>query len=691
MRIELTKKDVNDIVFVTKWKKRMRDIIKSTYGEDTPDDKIEAYLSKKARETFKDRPAAIVNNYTNKLATCTLSEIFDMVENKQYIIGGDGVLFLQHDEKDNPTRAFITYNKSQRSAIKKERKKYDKGDYIWLTLDISQNNVKLIINSLYGVLGYVKFILSNRFIAQSVTNQGRQIICTAVCCFENFLADNLKFLTSSEMFEYIQNILNEYRTIPKEKQFHLDMFDMPTDYEEKVRKRLLKKCGFVPTKEDLAILDQIIANCTKEELSLLYYKNNLMEFNELPFIRAKLNYLVEHIEELKSPDKIKDLPKDLQDMIEDIIAFYMVFVAYTHPVFDRVRRGMFTNKKAVLYVDTDSNFLGLAPIMTHTRMLLKEEVIEKKDPTELRFILVNLIATFCQRIVNEALHRLAVGMNVKGEWAHIFTMKNEFYYDRIIFTDKKKRYVANQILKEGSIINNGIGEADIKGFDFKKATTKEFLREYYTYLCEEYILRADKINVSELYRILLRFRDQMKEEILNGDTKFYKQASVKAIENYKTPWSTQGVVAVHVWNTFNPDYMMELPVDCNIVPIKEFTAVKKSVVNRIGDKKETSSVYNFYDNKNVIWLQNNHPKYFDLFRENIIESPNQDIRKMSIKYMAVPKNEDIPLPDFFKDVVNVEKILIDAQALFSPLMESLGLRTQKVNSTTSYLSNIVKL
>lgn len=691
MKVQLSKKDVDDIRFVGKWKERMRDILKSTYGKDVPDNMIEAYLSKQAKEHFKDRPAAIVNNYTNQMVTCSLSEIFDAVDERKYIIGGDGVLFLQHDEKDNPTRAFITYNKKQRNVVKKERKKYDSRDYIWLTLDISQNNIKLIINSLYGVLGYIKFILSNRFIAQSVTNQGRQIICTAVCCFENFLADNLKFLTSSEMFEYIQNILNEYRSVSEEKRFHLDMFEINDNYQSKVKRRLLKKCGFQPSSEDIFILDQIISNCTKEELALLYYKNNLMEFNELPFIRAKLNYIVEHTEELKSPDNIKDLPNDVQKMINEIMDFYMVFVAYTHPVFDRVRRAMFTNKKAVLYVDTDSNFLGLSPLVRHTRLLLDKEVVKKKKPRDLRFILVNLIAVFCQKIVNEALYNLAIGMNAKDEWARIFGMKNEYYYDRIIFTDKKKRYVANQILKEGSEINDGIGKADIKGFDFKKATTKEFLRDYYTYLCEEYILRSDKINVSELYRILLRFRDEMKEEILNGDTKFYKQASVKAIENYKTPWSTQGVVAVHVWNTFNPDYMMELPVDCNIVPIKEFTAMKRSVVNQVGNKKETSHVYNFYENKNVVWLQEKYPSYFELFREQIIESPNPDIRKMSIKYMAVPKNDEIPLPAFFKDIVNVEKILVDAQSLFSPLMESLGLRTQRVNSTTAYLSNIVKL
>lgn len=677
--------------FVIRWKERMRKVLKASHPE-AKEKKIEKYLNKLVLEKFVERDVVLINNYTNQLVKTTLSATLNLIQSANLIIGGDGVLYRQHDEVDNVLVAFISHIKSMRNAMKKERKKYPKDSYEWLMCDISQSNYKKLINSLYGVMGYIKFILSNRFIAQSVTNQGRQIICSAVCCFENFLSDNMDFVTMDELVEYIMNIRGEYEEKYAERGMDLSIFAFDGDLYDLVKQRLLKKCGFLITVEEVAYVEKLLAPCTREELILLYYKNNLLEFNELPFIKRKLDYIVGNIDELNSPDHIADLPKDVRDAIDDIMDFYQIMVVYNYPVYDRVRKAMFTDKKAVLYVDTDSNFLGLAPLVRHTIQHLSPETVAKTlNNRILRRIIVNIFTCYCQIVVNQALTGLAQHMNIRGEWENIFSMKNEFYNERIVFTDKKKRYIALPVIQEGSILNDGEGIPDIKGFDFKKSTTKQFVKEYYTNLCVEYILKPNVINVGRLYHELMRFRNEISKGIKSGDTQYFKQASVNAVEHYKEPWSTQGITATYIWNIFNPDNMLELPGDCNIVPIKPLTANKRTVTQNINGKNVKVETLHWESNRNIIWLRENYPDYYNRFESGIMNNENPDIRKMSMSYMATPKNPEIPLPPFFDQIVDVEKILTDTLGLFLPIMESLGLRGQRVSSTTSYMSNIVKL
>lgn len=696
---------MNDVVilnttFIQRWMERMCSVLKSVYPSASKKT-ITKYLEKTVLKQCKNRNTVIINNYTNQLIKTDLLQLFDYIERKQFIIGGDGVLYLQHAEKDNPQCGYIEYVKAMRKLTKDERKRFIELSYEWFMKDIAQGNFKKKINSLYGVLGYIKFILSNRFIAQSVTNQGRQIISSATCCFENFLSDNLKFVTFAEMLEYIQNIRNEYNEKYSGKDENYGRLDV-SNFRFKgdpviiVKERLMKKCGFQITEIEVDALESILNSCSSEELVLIYYKNNLHEFNKLPFISAKLDYLLSEIDSLNSPDHIAKLPENLSQCVENILQFYQVFVMYSFPVYDRVRKTMFTDKKSVIYIDTDSNFLALSPLVKSTKSLLSATTIQEHDSRQLRRNIVNLFTYFCQKIVNIALHNLAISMHIKGEWEHIFSMKNEYYDERIVFTiGKKKRYLALQVIQEGKELNEGKGQIEIKGFDFKKATTKEFVRDYFTRLSIDMILRAKEIDVSKIYKELLRFRKEMETDIKNGETRYYKQSDVKEITNYKKPWSTQGITSIHLWNVLCPDYAIELPADVNIVPIKDMTAKKrkvKTVVIVNGQEEiQYNEVVDFSSNKTLNWLKTSYPEYYDRIERGIINNENDEIRKMGMKFIATPKNPEIPLPPFFSELIDTERIVSSTIELYLPIMESLGLRPQKVNATTQYLSNIVKL
>lgn len=655
-----------EAIFITEWKDKMREIIYARYGLNLSRKKIDAYLDKVIEKNIYNPKVAVVNNYTNQEVKTNVLDLIDIIRKHNLIIGGGGVLYHQHGSKDNILLDYILDLQRLRKHHKNERKKYKEDTDEWLMEDIMQGNVKVKVNSLYGIHGYPLFYLYNRFIAEAITNCGRQIIATAVMTFENFLSGSILFNTENEVYMYINRIANEADKV----KMHTEIFDTD-NIEHKIMKKLVNKCAFDPSDEFIININAIVDNLTMEQKILLFYKNNLFEFSRNSFIRDKLRYIIDTLDELKAPEMSEIKNDSVRDAINAVWEFYSVFVLYDYPIFDRVRKAMYTDRKNVLYVDTDSNFLALNEWVC----FCKNEVLLNqfnKDEKTIDFISVNLIAIFLSRVIDRGLHTLAYNMNVTEKYADVLTMKNEFYLEKIVFTDAKKRYISNAILQEGKLLGDGLGKPEIKGFDFKKASVKPFVRDYYTNICLNDILRSKKIDVEVIFQKILALQKDIEESMKRGESKYYKQANVQIVEHYKKPYSSQGICAVILWNALCPEYTLELPTDVDIVPIKPLGNVK-------GNRK------------NVEWFREKYPDAYRLLETNIYNNPNPLIANMGLKYIAKPKNSNITLPVWFADIVDTQKVVLDITKLFHPILKSLGLKILKTDASTEYMTNIVDL
>ena len=445
-----------EAIFVTQWKDEMKRRIKLRFrNKNLNVKKINDYLDSLISEYMSNPEVEIINNYREQCVTTDLLSLIDTIVENQLIIGGGGVLYVQHNTtgKENIVFDYIDHQKGTRNSYKAKRKQNAHNPDLFAYYDILQNAAKIILNSLYGVHGYEGFVLYNRFIAESITNIGRQIITTAVMTFDNFLSNAVLFNTEEEIYQYITNICSEY-----DKDMDYSIFEID-NINHKVVKRLIDKCAFDQSDEFVSIIENMVENMEYGEKVLLYYKNNLYEFSKIPFIMDKLRFIIDNIDELKAPDKNLIKNEQALQYIDDIWDFYERFVLYDYPVYDRVRKAMYTDRKSVLYVDTDSNFLGLDPWVK----FIKNEVLNNKfnkDETEITFIAVNVMALFLSEVIDHGLMCFAKHMNVKPEFAKILNMKNEFYLSRIIFTDAKKRYISNSVLQEGVLLNDGIGKPD---------------------------------------------------------------------------------------------------------------------------------------------------------------------------------------------------------------------------------------
>ena len=582
-----------------------------------------------------------------------------------------------------------------RKDAKKERTKYAKGTDEWDEADRKQLAFKLIINSLYGCLGYPGFIMFNIFLAESITNQGKHIITTAINAIENFLGDAMWFENESEVFNTIQNIDNEFfkKTKGHLSEEALRRFDIDFDkLPQMTTKRFLKHCIFNYSPEFVETISSIFNKMSTDELLMMYYKNNLMEFSRLSFMKDKIKHLIIENGKLEFCEDWCYKNEECVEMLHDIWSFYEFFVLYDYPTFDRIQKAMYLDKSRSLYTDTDSVFISLNEVVK----FIENEIFESYEESgmskrDLTFTAANFTLSIVNRMIAAALQGLCKSLNITPEYAKMLTMKNEFFFQRIIFQDVKKRYASLALLQEGQVLGeDGKGKPEIKGFDFIKAGTKPFVREYYERLCYEEILFPEEIKPQRIFKRVLTLKRMMEDTIKTGNMEFFKQANVKRPEHYKNPYSTQGVCAIMLWNALCPDKALQFPIDVNIVPIKELTFVKPpkksddSPINRMVNKTPT-------DYKNIAWYAEKHPEAYRRLFKSIYMSDNGLIRHMNLSSIAVPKNIDYKLPEYVTDLFDIDSVINGTMDLILPIMKSVGINSFQVTSTTEYMSNMISL
>ena len=668
---------------ITEWKTEMSKLLKMKYGDKFTKSEINDKLDKIIKKDLKNQNVTVFNNYTNTAVRTNVLDLTDSIEANHLIITGGGCLFLPHGTKPNILIDFILEIMKRRKDAKKMRKNFEKGSDGWLKWDIAQLLNKLVINSLYGCMGYPGFLLYNVFTAEAITSEGRFIITTAINCIEAFLGNAFYFVDESELTHYIYTIHAEYK---KYGELDVSKFGI-NDYLPLVYDRLIEKSKFTMTDKMKVNLLDMLTGKPQGELALLYYKNNLLEFSKLDFVKAKFKYIIENngllsfceMDLLKN-DEMRQVTKSIWDL-------YEVFVLYNYPINDKIRKAMYLPKTRALYTDTDSVFVSVCHLVDY----IKNDVLHGNNPmasdNDLTFTSVNLMLIFINIAVDRYLKTLCYSTNIEPEYAEKLGMKNEFYLKRILFVEKKKRYISLSILQEGQLLGKGRGKPEIKGFEFIKSNVKPYLRDFYTQLATDEILEADEISPSRIFKKMAQLKSDIEYGMSHGDSKFYKQAKVKTPDNYKNPFSTQGITAVMLWNAICPTMAIELPADVNIVPIKSLRLPKPPERTKPTEAVQLDP----FKNKNIEELADKYPDVYQRLYNEIYTNVNPQIRYMNLSSIALPKNSNITIPQYVFDLINYDDIVTNSIQLFLPVMESLGIRSVPTTSNTNHMTNIIQL
>lgn len=441
-----------------------------------------------------------------------------------------------------------------------------------------------------------------------------------------------------------------------------------------------------------------------ECLKMLYYKNNIHEFNRTKIMRKVIRDLFDSIDRLtlgdpyafENPEKTGTrLKEGAYDKFKDFMIAYQVMVQYNYPIYDCVRRTRYTDKKAVLYIDTDSNFIGLDPFVR----FIRDEIYNNDYGHYDNFIFK--VSSVYTMVLSDVVARNFVHFykmrNISDEYGKILAMKNEFFFTRMAFANVKKRYFGWMMLQEGSIIHDGKGELEIKGFDFIKAGTKDTIRNKYREFVTK-ILHAEHINIRDMIKEAWDFKEEMRRDILAGDTSFFKQTTVSIPEHYKRPYSQQGIKGIIVWNAINTKETIDFPAPVDIVPItlaKGFTEKRRDAIIAYGPRPVINREFETIASSMPALFKfiKDYPDEYENFYHNVLTSNTKEVADMEFTVIAKPMHYDGELPNWFKSIIDTDKIVYDAVSLLTPVLQTTGIKSSKVGQKKliNHYNNIVEV
>lgn len=645
---------------------------------DVPASQIEQMVAKIYEKRVRDTNVQIYNNYENTVAPTTLVQLVDWFQTSKPLIAESGVYFYPKNQKRNVNVEIIKDDMLDvRTIHKKEKfKAMEAGDeFLAAVKDLQQGNDKKAANSGYGAEGESSSFLYNIHSAMSVTASGRGQISTACQCFENLLADNVKFFHMTEFFTWVYNIIHE------EPDWQYDAFEIIGIVPSRTQfiERYASKFGH----ESLMNLDQIgmvYDTLTDEQRIRVYYKANIREFLSLRKPSDLYSDIACSDVEFIDPNKI---PDELKKQIDKLTNWIIEFVAYKYGVFRYEDRTRYQKRKVTIVIDTDSNFLYYGDLYRYliNNVLQGKLFRKKKDRDSYKMRVLNVLSNVSTVAITQRLWEYTGTANVAEEDRKWIKMKNEFYYTRVIVTFAKKSYVGLQARQEEVVFKEP--KLDVKGVNFFKSTASEDTSKFiYQDVLMDQLLDppSGKVSLRSTYKVINDFQNKMYDEIKNGALGYLKRSiRVKTPDGYANPMRIGQYKAVFVWNSIVPDKeRIDLPATITLVKVL------------LRNKQDAAALEKWPDIYN---------KVIELFDTNEdigdYTDPETGKRKKGkgIKAIAMPSEYD-EVPEWLLAIIDTETLVVDNMSLFTQLYRPLGMAkgtTSHNGSQVSYYTNIVRI
>lgn len=582
-------------------------------------------------------------------------------------------------------------------------------------------------------LGQYTALIYNPNVATSITSQGRASVSSMTLHFEMFLADNVKFGSLNEMIEYINHICSERRN----RKFSDIMILSHIPSKEECFAKLVLESGFrwVPNDKELDIIWKIVNNLTQEDITRIYYKNNLYEFASNPYVFAIIRRMLHNLQRpfytsSKVPPEIANDLNHLKDLM-------MEYVYYRYMFIDRIDRCDNMIKSVTMVSDTDSTIISVDawyrfvvnqineeelrianycpdPIMFLDRNedgewdnkewmqcisfepkkldynFETDEIVEMErtnhtdtfTPNDnVRYSIISIIAYILDNTVNDYMIKGCENCNsVKNPYheakACKIYAKNEFLFKRLLMTLVKKNYASLMEIQEGNMVPLD-KQLDTKGIEIlTKSSKAESTRKALKKILLDDILRAPVIDQFRFIKDIAIFQKQIIDSVRSGSKEFYKPVTIKSKSAYDDPMRIQGIKASIAWNMIKPDSEVAINLDeRNAVDIAK-VQIDRATIDKIKDT--FPDVY-----QNIVTALDND--IFKTYAKNPKTGKKDKLISNEIVAVSIPL--DVNLPEWLEPFIDYNSILADNLNGFP--YESIGIKRLQRNSINC--TNIVQL
>ncbi|ALN97896.1 putative B-family DNA-polymerase catalytic subunit [Bacillus phage vB_BpuM-BpSp] len=601
-------------------------------------EKLDEFLNGLILEKYQ--PKSIIFEEKENKNEKDLLGVVDWFLKDKPIISGYGTFYKKQDEELMVLTPVIEMFINERKKNKDLKFKHlnDEDTSLRDLYDLMQLTYKLLNNSFFGATIESNSIFFQKDFGPSITYTGVVIITTAVSIFESFLSANFEFRNTHDIVKYINNIINEKYTI--------NNYNLKNASKEDVLEFLFSKVTGEIKEDKVASL---ISTLDQHQLNKLYYKNNFYKFLDNEEI---LNILEKTIN-TDFLDANKP-PKEVAEPVSNLWTILSEWVFYNYPNFYRFDQASKGKKKSVLLVDTDSNFILMDPFYKFVKEKFPDRVgNEIKD----RLAVTNIGAFCLSELIKNTFMDLTSRMNVPMDQQHIISMKNEFFYKRIMITRNKKNYAGLLVSQEGKIYTNP--KVDIKGLPIKKVTVNKNVRDSFVSILDDDILQSENINHGEIIGKFLRLQDDIKKSLENGETKYLMTGKANDIESYVNPYSIMSVRGALIWNALFPSKEIVFPTKVNVLKLK--TKELKDLVGLVPDEA------------------------YKIIKQTIYDDPN--LQSHGFTVIAFPKNQKT-IPSWLIPVIDIDKMVSDHVKSGQILLESIDFKPLNI-STDKFPTNVL--
>ena len=673
------------------------------------EDDVQDIVVKEMKKSFSNPDVTIENNYTHQAQDSKLLSIVDWTFDRKPILAGNGTFFKNQHESINPTSDMLDWFLGTRKKVKKEMFSLDETSHEYAMKDLEQGIWKTLANSYYGSSGMSASAFYNRFCAAATTASAQSVISTCYSTFEAFLANNFLFYNINECFDWLNRCLELQEEDPD-----IDEWIVRKDVEDvynKLKSMFLewKKSYKEPLFRFLQSLDEI-------QLTRIYYRNNFEEFTtNHPKVQKLYNKIMKNVvvypildkKQQKDPNweqyipadcvgkfpsakkynsfagkesfmNPNDVPDSINDDLKKLCDYYMKYVYTKYMVFDRIYRLKNFTRKTVVIIDTDSNILALDHHIDFIRSFTDNYGKPKENE---EFIIVNLLAYILTAVSTSILLYYGELSNVPEEFRPVYNMKNEFFMNRIIIANVKKRYMSLFKLREGHLLDPP--KADIKGFDFIKAATADACEERFKSIVNKYLLNCEDIDVLAIRRELNDMEEMVAESIDRGELEFLPNASTKELSAYKDPASEQSVRGMLVWNMLYPGKAIDPPAKVKLLKLTLFTEKDLDLIKDTHPDIYHTLMDGVFNDKSGIFVSEK------------VKNGKIERKSRGIQVLAIPMNAEIP--QWVKPFIDIDTMIASILAPFKSVTELLkmvhvttGFTVNGVDRKNDTLTNIIK-
>lgn len=551
--------------------------------------------------------------------------------------------------------------------------------------------------------------------------------------FEMFLADNVKFGSLNELVEFINHICSERRS----RKFNDSIILNHIPTKEECFAKLVLDTGYrwVPDESELDIIWKIVNNLTQEDITRIYYKNNLYEFTSNTYVFSIVKNILKKLQRpfytsAKVPPEIAEDINYLKDLM-------MEYVYYRYMYIDRIDRCDNMIKSVTMVSDTDSTIISVDawyrfvvnqineeelrianycpdPIMfleknedgeydckewmNHLDFQPKQydydfntdEIVEMErfnNPEVLtandnvRYSIINIIAYVLDNTVNDYMVKYCQNTNSVKEEYHTAKeckvyAKNEFLFKRLLMTLVKKNYASIMEVQEGNMVPEK-KQLDVKGIEILTKSSKALsTRNALKKILLDDILRAPVIDQLKFVKDIAIFQKQIVDSVKSGSKEFYKPVTIKSMSAYDDPMRIQGIKASIAWN-------MIKPADVEAINLSERNAVDIAKVQI--DRATVDKIKDSFPEVYMNILNALDDDTFKTYIKNPKTGQKDKLTSNEIVAVAIPL--DTTLPEWLEPFIDYDSILADNLNGFP--YESIGIKRLGKNNINC--TNIVQL